>query len=95
MPTIKVTPSLIRPNGTYYRLILHFDGREIGEYEKSVESQIQRKIEEVQCAAPLLLDLFSKHGPLIVRWNDSERQKEIRNPNGKVVGSIPRGCWRG
>ena len=70
-----------------------FDGQTlIGEYERAQEADIERKKREVQNAGALLIGVFRKHGPFVVRWDRLSRTKSIR-VNGVEVGVIPRTHW--
>lgn len=70
-----------------------FDGQTlIGEYERAQEADIERKKKEVQNAEALLLAVFRRHGPFVVRWDRLKRAKSIR-VNGVEVGVIPSIHW--
>ncbi len=60
------------------------------------------KRREAEAAAHLLLDAYERHGKIAVRWNCSNRTKEIRTyregaadpgRGGTVVGLIPKAYW--
>jgi hypothetical protein len=76
-----------------HRLAISNDGLFIGEYERSQAADIQRKIEEIKCALPLLLHVFLRKGEFVVRWDSKRRLKSIR-VNGVEVGQVPVRCWR-
>ena len=58
--------------------------------------------EEAEGAAHLLLDAYERYGKSTVRWNGSNRPKEIRiyqesmadpGRGGTVIGLIPKAYW--
>ena len=79
---------------TLFRLEITMDGTVIGEYERSRHADIARKTEEVMCAEDYLVDLYSRRGMFVVRWDSTTRTKVIRDELGNHVGEIPRVCWR-
>ena len=88
---LRVSATLIV--GTKLHQLLIFDGKTlIGEYERAQSANIDRKKKEVRNAEAQLLDVFRKHGPFIVRWNDSTKSKIIR-ANGIPVGTIAKSHW--
>lgn len=70
------------------------DGTVIGEYERSREADIARKTEEVSSAADYLMELYSRRGTFVVRWDSATRTKVIRDELGNHIGDIPRAFWR-
>lgn len=58
-----------------YRLEIRHDGQYIGEYERSQAGDVERKKEEVRCAADLLLRVYQQCGEFKVRWNGDRREK--------------------
>lgn len=79
---------------TLFRLEITMDGTVIGEYERSRYANIARKTEEVTCAEDYLVELYSRRGPFVVRWDSATRTKVIRDELGNHIGKIPRACWR-
>lgn len=69
------------------------DGTVIGEYERSRHADIARKT-EVNCASDYLMEVYSRRGRFVVRWDSATRTKVIRDELGNHVGEIPRACWR-
>ncbi len=74
----------------------------IGEYEKSIDKHVDRKLAEIDRAAHLLIDAYAKHGKIAMRWSEADRTKQIRTyqehahdpgARGVVVGTIPREYW--
>lgn len=92
-----------RPAGTnLYHLELYNGDTHIGDYERSTESEIWRKREEIERSTDLLLSTYAQHGKFAVRWNGRERIKEIRkyrdgspDPGRQAphLGTIPRRYW--
>jgi hypothetical protein len=78
---------------TRYRLQIYADGTHIGEYETSNESEIARKILEIEAAIDILLETYNKHGKFKVDWDNKNRKKSIRI-NGVEVGEVPRSAWK-
>lgn len=76
-----------------HRLEIWHDGEYLGEYERSNESDIPRKTEEIGAALPLLLSIARKHGAFVVRWSGDRRAKLVYVDNLQV-GEIPKSCWR-
>lgn len=74
---------------TLYRLEITMDGTAIGEYERSRHADVARKIEEVNCAADYLMELYSRRGMFVVRWDSATRSKVIRDESGNHIGEIP------
>jgi hypothetical protein len=65
---------------------------------------VDAKREEAEGAAHLLLDAYERYGKITVRWNGSDRTREIRiyqkvmadpGRGGTVVGLIPKAYWTG
>jgi hypothetical protein len=78
------------------RLLIYSNGIFIGEYERSQQADIDRKIEEINAAETTLLSIYEKYGEFCVRWNDEKgkpRKKSIRVKDIEV-GSIPKAAWR-
>ncbi len=75
------------------RLLIYSNGIFIGEYEKSQQADIDRKIEEINAAETTLLSIYEKHGVFLVRWDGKARKKSIRVKDIEV-GSIPKAAWR-
>ena len=80
-----------------YRLDIYDGDVLIGEYERcNTAVHIERKRQEVQCAAHVLRAVYAQHGPFTVRWvgERGRRRKEIRaSGDGRVLDHIPRECW--
>ncbi|MEH2239321.1 hypothetical protein [Nostoc sp.] len=81
------------------RLLIESNGIFIGEYEKSQQADIDRKIEEINAAETTLLSIYEKHGVFHVRWDGKARKKSIRvkdidRVKDIEVGSIPKAAWR-
>ena len=85
---VEATPETPR----YWRLDIYLGDMLIGQYERSIEREIERKRGEVHLAADLLTDVFYRRGPFQVRWNGDTRTKDIR-VNGVTVATIPRDRW--
>ncbi|NTW38478.1 MAG: hypothetical protein HGA44_01095 [Cellulomonadaceae bacterium] len=79
---------------TLFRLEITMDGTVIGEYERSRHADIARKTEEVNCAEDYLVELYSRRGMFVVRWDSATRTKVIRDELGNHIGEIPKACWR-
>ncbi|KQY46732.1 hypothetical protein [Cellulomonas sp. Root137] len=79
---------------TLFRLEITVDGTVIGEYERSRHADIGRKTEEVNYAADYLVELYTRRGMFVVRWDSVTRTKVIRDELGNHIGEIPRACWR-
>ncbi len=79
---------------TLFRLEITMDGTVIGEYERSRHADVARKTEEVNCAADYLMELYSRRGRFVVRWDSATRTKVIRDEFGNHIGEVPRACWR-
>lgn len=79
---------------TKYRLYIYIDGTRIGEYEKSNESDIDRKKQEIRSAIGVLIETYKKHGEFKVDWTrkDGKGKKSIR-VGGVEVGEVPRSAW--
>ncbi len=99
----------VAPQSRGYRLELYHEGVHIGEYERSWADEdsgdLAAKVNEAEGASDLLLDAGKRaaNGKITVRWNGTERQKEIRtyqegqaDPGlgGTVLALIPRPFWR-
>ena len=89
----------IRPEGNRNRLEMYYADTYIGDYERSIDDFVDLKREEAEAAAHLLLDAYERHGKIVVRWNGSDRIKELRTyqenaadpgHGGTVDGSIPK-----
>lgn len=76
----------------YSRLDVYWNNQHIGEYERSVEHEIQRKKGEIHSAARILIDVYRKHGFWVVRWDGVNRKKSIW-VDGLEVGIIPKEYW--
>ena len=76
----------------YWRLDIFAGETLVGEYERSIEAEIERKRGEVSLASTMLLDVFRRHGAFQVRWNGDTRTKDVR-VDGRLVATIPRSCW--
>jgi hypothetical protein len=81
------------------RLLIYSNGIFIGEYDKSQQADIDRKIEEINAAETTLLSNYEKHGVFLVRWDGKARKKSIRVKDIDQVkyievGSIPKAAWR-
>ena len=76
-----------------HRLSIFIDAVEIGEYERSQEADIDRKVKEITDSKALLFDLFQKHGQLKVRWNGKLHKKTIRREDGVEIGEVPKSDW--
>ena len=91
MPLVVEAQSI---SDTLYRLEITMDGTVIGEYERSRHADIARKAQEVNCAEDYLVELYSRRGIFVVRWEAATRTKVIRDELGNHIGEIPRACWR-
>jgi hypothetical protein len=90
-----------KPGGIdLYHLELYHRDTHIGDYERSIESEIPRKLREIERSADFLLSTYAEHGKFVVRWNG--RDKEIRkyragSPDpgwqAQPLGLIPRRYW--
>lgn len=83
----------VEPIKKMNRLRIESNGTFIGEYEKSQQADIDRKIEEINAAETTLLSIYEKYGEFCVRWDGKARKKSIR-VKGIEVGSIPKAAWR-
>jgi hypothetical protein len=84
--SLRVDPQLL---GTkFYRMAIYFEGKLLGEYERSQAADIDRKTEEIQCALPKLLEISQTHGEFRVRWDGKvstrERHRGLADPEGSV-----------
>jgi hypothetical protein len=52
-----------------YHLEIYHGGTHIGDYERSKEREIPRKLGEIKRSAHFLLNTHAKHGKFVVRWN--------------------------
>ena len=92
----------IEADGHYNRLEMYHEGTYIGDYERSIDDHVDLKCEEAEGATHLLLDAYGRYGKIAVRWNSSDRTKEIRTyqegvadpgHGGPVIGLIPKAYW--
>ena len=89
MRKLDVKPYLI---GTkLHRMEIFLQGTFIGEYERSQAEDIERKIREIELASDLLVEIYRKHGPFVVRWESCQKSVRV---NGLRVAVIPRECWQ-
>ena len=88
--SLKVDPQPIGKK--LHRLVISSDGVLIGEYERSQSADIERKKREIECALPMLLDIFKQRGEFVVRWDSKRRLKSIR-VDGIEVGQVPPKYW--
>lgn len=51
----------------------------IGDYERSIESEIPRKLREIVRSTDFLQGTYANFGKFAVRWNGRERVKAVRN----------------
>jgi hypothetical protein len=77
-----------RTGQSLHRLLIFSEGTFIGEYERSKEDHIERKMEEILKAQSLLLHIFQQHGEFVVRWDSADKKKSIRVA-GAEVGVVP------
>ncbi len=86
--------------GELYHLEIYHAGANIGDYERSKESEIPRKLREIGRSAGCLLSTHAEHGKFVVRWNG--RDKEIRKyrdgapdpgRQAQPLALIPRRYW--
>ena len=92
----------IRPAGPdLFHLEIYHGDTHIGDYERTKESEIPRKLGEIKSSAPFLSNAYAKHGKFVVRWNG--RDKEIRRyrdgqpdpgRQAQPIDTIPRTLWR-
>ncbi len=90
-----------RPAGSeLYHLEIYHGDTHIGDYERSIDSEIPRKLREIDRSADFLLSTYTRYGKFVVRWNG--RDKELRkyrdgSPDpgrgAQVLGLIPRRYW--
>lgn len=66
----------------------------LGEYERSKDGEVDRKIEEIRSALALLLDIYRKYGSFQVRWDGKTRRKVVRVVSGEEPAAIGREHWR-
>ena len=75
---------------------LYHDDQYLGEYERSSQGEVERKVAEVIAARHFLFDVFRNHGPWVVRWATSvrtgKRTKCVRVRDVEVT-EIPRQHW--
>ena len=76
-----------------HRLGISYEGQFIGEYERAQLADIERKKDEINCAADLLVEIFKQHGEFKVRWNGKRREKIIYTEDIERA-VIPKLCWR-
>lgn len=76
-----------------HQLLIYADGQLIGEYERAVAGQVDRKIQEVERSKHFLVEIFQKHGYFTVRWDDRTQAKSVRI-EGTEVARIPDKFWR-
>lgn len=97
-PEVQSTPpgplrvQSVSGDSAYFRLDIYDGPTLIGEYERSIDTEIDKKIIEVGLASKQLREVFQSHGAFQVRWNGFIRSKDIR-VGGKTVATIPRECW--
>ena len=95
--SVKITSLSNTDHRVSYRLDVYDGDALIGEYERcNTAVHIERKIQEVQCAAHVLRAIYAQHGSFTVRWvgEQGHRRKEIRaSDDGRVLDHIPRECW--
>ncbi len=82
----------VLPAGRMNRLEIWRGGERLGEYERSNDREVNRKIGEIRSALTLLLDLHLRHGQFEVRWDSKARRKVVRVA-GVEVGVIGREHW--
>jgi hypothetical protein len=76
------------------KLYQHDNGHYIGEYEPCEQEEIEEKVVEVVCAAPILREVYAAHGKFLVRWDGKNQVKSVRRADGTEVAKIPAHCWR-
>ncbi len=83
-----------------FHLEIYHGDIHIGDYERSIEAEIPRKLKEIDRSADFLLSIYTKHGRFVVRWNG--RDKEIRKYRGdsrdpgwqaQPLALLPRRYW--
>jgi hypothetical protein len=89
--TVSVEPT---SGASRFRLMIHDGDQIVGEYERTGEKDIERKKAEIASAAYYLLELFRKHGCLVVRWDGVERAKVVKDDDGNKIGEISKEHWR-
>lgn len=89
--TVNVEPT---SGPSRFRLVIHNGDQIIGEYERTGEKDIERKKAEIASAADYLLERFRKHGYFVVRWDDVERAKIVKDDDGNKIGEISKEHWR-
>lgn len=90
-----------KPAGSeLYHLEIYHGDTHIGDYERSKQGEIPRKLGEIERSADFLLSTHARHGMFVVRWNG--RDKEIRkyrddspDPGRRAqpLDVIPRRYW--
>lgn len=75
-----------------HRLEVMADGQSIGEYERSQAADIERKVNEVRCAAEQLVEIHRRFGEFKVRWI-AERKAKVITVDGIERGVVPKQCW--
>ena len=76
-----------------HRLQIYVDEKYIGEYERSQESDIDRKKQEILASIDVIVGIYKEQGEFVVRWDGANKKKSIRINNSEV-GVIPRSAWR-
>ena len=76
-----------------HRLQIYVDEQYIGEYERSQESDIDRKKQEILASIDVIVGIYKEQGEFVVRWDGANKKKSIRINNSEV-GVIPRSAWR-
>lgn len=76
----------------YYGLEVYCDGVKIGEYERSIEREVFRKIGEIEVAFKKLRRIYQRSGEWKVRWNKERREKVI-TVNGMEIDTLERKYW--
>jgi hypothetical protein len=81
------------PSGKINRLEIWRGTHFLGEYERSNDREVARKIGEIRSALTQLLDAYQKHGPFKVRWDGKARRKVVRGAGGEEIAVIAREHW--
>jgi len=81
------------PEGKLNRLEIWREGVLLGEYERSNDREVDRKIGEIVSALDSLLDVYENHGRFQVRWDGKQRTKVVRDASGHEVAVIGKEHW--
>lgn len=94
--TVRTEPA----SAKLYNLKMYLGGTHIGDYERSIEHTIDRKLIEVERSAGFLINSYEKYGKFVVRWNGTDKeirsfQEGLADPGrgAQRLGVIPKQYW--